>query len=54
MKQECPNCYTTYTPVWRHGYCNSCFLYYKRYKKFKDVSEIYGKILLSLSKGKNF
>jgi len=49
---ECPNCYTKDTPQWRHNYCNSCYLYYKRYNTFKDVSEIYGKILLDISHGK--
>jgi hypothetical protein len=52
MPTECANCYITSTSQWRHGYCNCCYLHYKKYNKFKDVSEIYGKILLDISRGK--
>lgn len=47
---SCLNCYN----LWRNGYCNACYIHYKKYNKFKDVTEIYAKILVDFSKGKNY
>ncbi len=55
IKMECVNCYAKDSPLWRRGnYCNRCYCYYLKNNKFKDPSEIYARILMSLSRGKTF
>ena len=47
---ECINCFTDFTPLWRKGYCNACYIYYKRQGVHKNVEAIYAKILCSMNK----
>ena len=51
---DCINCYINYSPVWRKGYCNACAMYYTRHGCYKSVGEIYGKILIDMSKNKEY
>ena len=52
MKKSCQNCYTTFTPQWRKGYCNACSIFHKRNGVFKNTvfkqPEFYAKILINL------
>ena len=52
MKKSCQNCYTTFTPQWRKGYCNACSIFHKRNGIFKNTvfkqPEFYAKILINL------
>jgi hypothetical protein len=50
---NCLNCYIDFTSQWRNGYCNACWIHYKKYNKFKDVCEIYGRILIDIKNNVN-
>ena len=50
---ECLNCYINYSPLWRHGYCNACGIYYQKHGVHKDVDTIYAKVLMSIKKSTN-
>lgn len=55
MTRECPNCYAQHSPIWRSGgYCNRCYCYHLIHKEYKDHREIYARILMQLSRGKDF
>jgi hypothetical protein len=49
---NCSNCYVDFTSQWRNGYCNACWIHYKKYNNFKDVSKIYAKILIDIKNNK--
>ncbi len=50
----CGNCYTDYSPLWRHGYCNACAIHYSKYGIHKDPVVIYAKVLMNISKNKKY
>ena len=55
MTRECPNCYAQHSPIWRSGgYCNRFYCYHLIHKEYKDHREIYARILMQLSRGKDF
>ena len=45
----CANCLTSKTSQWRKGYCNACAIFYKRHNYYKDNTNIYANILLSIN-----
>ena len=51
---ECQNCFIHESPQWRKLndviYCNACCIYYKRWKRHKDMEKYYAQILLSINK----
>ena len=50
--KKCLNCYIDYTPMWRNGHCNACWIHYSKYGIHKNIEEIYAKILIDISKDK--
>ena len=55
MKKSCQNCYTSFSPQWRKGYCNACSIYYKRNGVFKQLESLdfYANILIDLKNNNN-